>query len=307
MKKAILITTAAVLIFFIIISCIPDTAPGHDNPADPENPDNLFTVTFNCGPGSSIESREDVLTGSTINAPSDPAWVYGTFLGWFKESELINQWAFSTDTVTSDITLYAGWDEYEVGDTGPAGGILFYDDTIGFNWDGADGIEADEKLLFSGTSLDGSRFLEVTDQLWGDHLAFASDGMKDWEDLPGTDNSSIPNMPDSVPSDAKNTVGDGWANTEAIHIMHEGWQPNSAGETAYWISIGDEDDWFLPSFGELYLLEEKVSIVPDIINLTIWSSSEFDDDEAWCYSYDNGEGVANLKDSTHYLRPIRAF
>lgn len=31
-------------------------------------------------------------------------------MGWYKESGFTNRWNFTTDTVTSDLTLYAKWD-----------------------------------------------------------------------------------------------------------------------------------------------------------------------------------------------------
>ena len=35
-------------------------------------------------------------------------------MGWFKDSELNTPWDFDVDTVTSDITLYAKWEESQV-------------------------------------------------------------------------------------------------------------------------------------------------------------------------------------------------
>jgi uncharacterized repeat protein (TIGR02543 family) len=50
-----------------------------------------------------------VADGGKITAPVAPAKTGFTFGGWFKESELINRWDFTADTVTADITLYAKW------------------------------------------------------------------------------------------------------------------------------------------------------------------------------------------------------
>lgn len=67
-----------------------------------------YTVTFNSQGGSEVIN---VNTGSntTITLPDTPTRTGYTFGGWYKESECINIWDFESDTVTSDITLYAKW------------------------------------------------------------------------------------------------------------------------------------------------------------------------------------------------------
>jgi uncharacterized repeat protein (TIGR02543 family) len=48
------------------------------------------------------------------------------FGGWYKEEGLTNQWNFSTDTVTGDITLYARWIP-----TYTVSGTIYTDDPAG--------------------------------------------------------------------------------------------------------------------------------------------------------------------------------
>ena len=69
-----------------------------------------YTVKFDSQGGSSIASITNVTSGSTITKPAvDPIWSGYTFGGWYKEAACINAWNFATDTVNSDITLYAKW------------------------------------------------------------------------------------------------------------------------------------------------------------------------------------------------------
>ncbi|MTV51036.1 hypothetical protein GJ688_19245, partial [Heliobacillus mobilis] len=51
----------------------------------------------------------NVNSGSTISAPAVPAKEGYTFSGWYKEASCTTPWAFTTDTVTANITLYAKW------------------------------------------------------------------------------------------------------------------------------------------------------------------------------------------------------
>lgn len=68
-----------------------------------------YTVTFDSQGGSLVASIDDIASGSTISEPETPAWSGHTFGGWYKESDCIHVWNFSTDTVTGNITLYAKW------------------------------------------------------------------------------------------------------------------------------------------------------------------------------------------------------
>ncbi|RPH33071.1 MAG: T9SS C-terminal target domain-containing protein [Bacteroidales bacterium] len=69
---------------------------------------NTYTVTFNTQGGNSISSVSANFN-STITTPSTPTRTGYTFNGWYKEASCTNQWAFATDVVTSNITLYAKW------------------------------------------------------------------------------------------------------------------------------------------------------------------------------------------------------
>jgi uncharacterized protein (TIGR02145 family)/uncharacterized repeat protein (TIGR02543 family) len=69
---------------------------------------NTYTVTFNSQSGSAV-SPQTVDYGGKITTPTAPTRANYTFGGWYKEATCTNSWNFSTDVVTSAITLYAKW------------------------------------------------------------------------------------------------------------------------------------------------------------------------------------------------------
>ncbi len=69
---------------------------------------NSYTVTFSVDGGSSTGSLTTIY-GSTITQPTDPTKSGYTFGGWYKDTEFVEVWDFTTDVVTADITLYAKW------------------------------------------------------------------------------------------------------------------------------------------------------------------------------------------------------
>jgi len=48
--------------------------------------------------------------GAKLTKPGDPANTGFTFGGWYKDEACTDPWDFSTDVVTSDVTLYAKWE-----------------------------------------------------------------------------------------------------------------------------------------------------------------------------------------------------
>jgi uncharacterized repeat protein (TIGR02543 family) len=69
---------------------------------------NTHLVTFNTDGGSTV-SPVTVTSGNKISAPTAPTKSGYTFDNWYKDSGLTTLWNFNTDTVTSNITLYAKW------------------------------------------------------------------------------------------------------------------------------------------------------------------------------------------------------
>lgn len=71
-----------------------------------------YTVTFESNGGTEIASQ-DVRKGEKVAKPDDPAKDGYTFTGWYVDEELTTAFDFETP-VTSDMTLYAGWEEVAV-------------------------------------------------------------------------------------------------------------------------------------------------------------------------------------------------
>ena len=175
----------------------------------------------------------------------------------------------------------SGTDEqetYEVGDTGPANGIIFYDDEA----DGTDDI-------------DGARYLEAApdstewDVKWGDE---------------GTE----------IDGNAQLTgIGDGQAATDAVvaHMESEG-ITGTAAQRADGLSQGGYEDWFLPSEDELDLMYDNEGDIGGFSALNeYWASSEstggFSANFAKAQSFGNGSKVKSSKSIEHRVRAIRAF
>ena len=72
-----------------------------------------FTVTFDCRGGSDVAAQMNVQHGHLLEVPEPPHREGYTFTGWYKDPACDMQWNMVTDTVESDMTLYAGWQKNE--------------------------------------------------------------------------------------------------------------------------------------------------------------------------------------------------
>lgn len=91
------------------ITPVSDTKP--ERPENPKDEDG-FTIVFDTqGYGIAPNPYTNVKAGSIITPPEEPAAEGYTFTGWYKDAACTTLWNFETDTVTDDITLYAGWKE----------------------------------------------------------------------------------------------------------------------------------------------------------------------------------------------------
>ena len=70
-----------------------------------------YTVTFDPLNGEDVIRLTNVPYGSTISRPSNPELEGYTFYGWYRDLNYSRAWDFSTDVVTENTTLYAGWAE----------------------------------------------------------------------------------------------------------------------------------------------------------------------------------------------------
>ena len=66
-------------------------------------------VTFDTNGGSAVQSV-NVTDGARSEKPNDPTKPGYSFKGWYRENTYLQEWNFSTDVVTTDLTLYAKWE-----------------------------------------------------------------------------------------------------------------------------------------------------------------------------------------------------
>lgn len=68
-----------------------------------------FTVSFDTNGGTSSIDSQTVVSGGKARFPGAPSRDGYGFAGWYADAELTDDWNFSTDTVTEDLTLYVKW------------------------------------------------------------------------------------------------------------------------------------------------------------------------------------------------------
>jgi hypothetical protein len=159
---------------------------------------------------------------------------------------------------------------YSVGDTGPGGGIVFYD---------------------AGSTLSWGRYLE----------AAVSASSPSWTDATyvwsGNTNTLV---------GTSTAIGTGLANTNAIVAQNN--TASRAATICRAYSGGGKSDWFLPSKDELNQLYAQKTTVGGFANDFYWSSSEDSATHAWTQSFSatTSQFGAN-KGNSYYVRPIRAF
>ncbi|MDI9455792.1 MAG: InlB B-repeat-containing protein [Spirochaetota bacterium] len=69
----------------------------------------IHQVTFDSNGGSAVQSV-NVTDGARIEKPNDPTKPGYSFKGWYRQNTYHQEWNFSTDVVTADLTLYAKWE-----------------------------------------------------------------------------------------------------------------------------------------------------------------------------------------------------
>jgi hypothetical protein len=176
-----------------------------------------------------------------------------------------------------DVTLYAQWkDDYAVGDRGPAGGWIFYDN--------------------GSLHPDGWRYLEAAP---GD----VTDG--------ATETFAWSNVTAASVGSTSTAIGSGEANT-ALIVAQAGHDSSAAQRTIDYTTEqlgGSFGDWFLPSSAELQEMYTGLHSVStgNFENADYWSSSEQSAQFAEFVSFDNGTPFERSKGSALRVRPVRAF
>ncbi len=157
----------------------------------------------------------------------------------------------------------------EIGDKGPAGGIVFY-----ITESGAHGLEA------APADLPG-------------HYEFGCYNV---------DIGTVGAMPTAIGSGSANTaeiVAENCGPYAAGNLI--------AANAADAYSLNGKSDWFLPSKDELTMLYEQRDVVGGFADDLYWSSSGDGFTVAGCMIFYSGYQYFNLKSSTLKVRAVRAF
>lgn len=109
-----------------------------------------YTVSFNSMGGTEAGDAQ-AQPGELISRPEAPVFPGHMLTGWYREEECINEWNFETDTVTSDITLFAQWKDLYTISASPA------DASMGDVTGGGD-YASGETVTLSAIPKDGYRF-----------------------------------------------------------------------------------------------------------------------------------------------------
>lgn len=100
-------------------------------------------------------------------------------------------------------------------------------------------------------------------------------------------------------------IGTGQANTDAI-IAAQG-ADYYAAQLCNDLVLNGYNDWFLPSRDELYQMYIHREVIGGFTTGIYWSSSEYDNDEAWRQYFYNGSYNVYNKYTSYDVRGVRAF
>ena len=100
-------------------------------------------------------------------------------------------------------------------------------------------------------------------------------------------------------------LGTGNANTNAIIAVYG--TENNAAKLCADLVLGGYSDWYLPSKDELNQLYLNKGAVGGFASVYYWSSTEYDNYDAWMQDFANGNQYCYLKYQTTCVRAVRAF
>ena len=71
-----------------------------------------FQITFDSRGGTDVPVQSQMY-GELVEEPENPTREGYIFTGWYTDISCYEQWDIDTDTVQSDMTLYAGWQKLQ--------------------------------------------------------------------------------------------------------------------------------------------------------------------------------------------------
>jgi len=178
----------------------------------------------------------------------------------------------NTDTGTGNLADGFTVNIYSIGDTGPAGGLIFY--------------------VNSNYVADGWRYLEAAPSDQHNNIDW-------WDDY------------SAVTGATGTAIGTGLTNTNTVVGSTTPGNTSAVG-IAYNYSLNGFADWFLPSIGELNLMRDNLySHLPNSLGgfegTGYWSSSEISGTNAYRRSFTAGAEESRLKSSYLNIRAARRF
>ena len=69
-----------------------------------------FTITFDSKGGTDVMPQNQMY-GELLEVPEEPTREGYEFSGWYVDYACSDAWDIETDTIETDITLYAGWEK----------------------------------------------------------------------------------------------------------------------------------------------------------------------------------------------------
>ena len=193
--------------------------------------------------------------------------------------KVVNDENKDADPIEKILEITNGQDTYDVydfdiGDEGPAGGIVYYD---------------------RGYYMNGWRYLELAPK----HT--------EWEEkVWGGRGREVGGL--------KTYIGAGEENTKKIvdtfgHREPNGWSTDYAAKLCADLEYGGYEDWFLPSKNEQEKIYENLVKrgIGNFSSTNYWRSSEKNEEMAWSINFDSGSDGSYYKDSTKCVRASRAF
>jgi hypothetical protein len=171
---------------------------------------------------------------------------------------------------------------YNIGDTGPGGGKIFYYSAAGFTM--TDNNQVCHYLEAAP--------LDLGTPAWG-----------------GASSTLIPGITTFTArtDQLAGKIGNGRRDTRLIVTSLGTKESGRAAQAASAATFGGRNDWFLPSYGELQLLYENRASVGNLGTGYYWSSSQYGETNAWRQRFSDGLQSYSVKFSTLSVRAVRAF
>jgi len=199
----------------------------------------IIAVTITAKSGKSPGAISNIRYAGNASVPQ----TFGTYAVYFAVAAATG-WNAAPDIFAGNLVI-----SYSIGDTGPGGGIIFYD---------------------KGNDSDGWRYLEAAPVNHATEVTWSSTNV-DVTKATGT------------------AIGTGKANTAAIIAAHSSdTTSNNAAKAAVAYTGGGKTDWFLPSKDELNEMHKAKTHLGISQQGYFWSSSQYSIDTAWIQTFGMG-------------------